>query len=400
MSRIEEMLRELCPDGVEYRPLGELGVFIRGNGIQKSDFTDEGVACVHYGQIHTRFGIATDSAVTKIASEKAAKLRHVEYGDLMIAATSEDDAAVAKATTWLGAGELVIGGDAYIYRHSLDPKYVSYFFASDVFQAQKLRFVTGTKVRRISDSSLAKVRIPVPPPEIQREIVRILDSFTELEAELEAELQARRKQVSLLRSSLLAADNLVELGEVSSFQYGLTAKASSFGSYRLIRITDILEGGHLSSLEPVFVEIDVNQEKYKLKFGDILVARTGASYGKTVQICSMRPSVFASFLIRVQLDETRLLSRFYWHFAQSRLYWDQAKRLVSTGGQPQFNSGAISRIQVPLPPLDVQRRIADVLDSFDALVNDLSSGLPAEIEARRTQYEHYRDKLLSFPEKK
>ncbi|WP_235361331.1 MULTISPECIES: restriction endonuclease subunit S [Schaalia] len=206
MNRIERMVAEMCPDGVEYRPLGEVGVFIRGNGIQKSDFVDEGVAAVHYGQIHTRFGISTDHAVSKVPAEMARRLRHVEYGDLLIATTSEDDDAVGKATAWLGLDDCVIGGDAYIYRHSLDPKYVSHFFASMEFQTRKKKYLTGTKVRRISDASLSRILIPVPPIEIQREVVGILDSFTKLEAELEAELEARRVQYAFYRDRLLSFD--------------------------------------------------------------------------------------------------------------------------------------------------------------------------------------------------
>ena len=93
-----------------------------------------------------------------------------------------------------------------------------------------------------------------------------------------------------------------------------------------------------------------------------------------------------------------MLNRFYWHFAQSHLYWEQAAKLVSAGGQPQFNSGAIGRVLVPVPPLPEQRRIVAILDRFDALCNDLTSSLPAEIAARQKQYEYYRDKLLSFKE--
>lgn len=94
-----------------------------------------------------------------------------------------------------------------------------------------------------------------------------------------------------------------------------------------------------------------------------------------------------------------MLNRFFWHFAQTHLYWKQAEKLVSAGGQPQFNTGAISRILVPVPPLECQAWIVAILDRFDTLCNDLTSGLPAEIEARQKQYEYYRDKLLTFKEK-
>lgn len=208
MSRIDQLLHELAPSGVEFRALGDVGEFIRGNGLQKSDLTDEGFPAIHYGQIHTYYGTWAD--VTKSFTEPmfAAKLRHAKPGDLIIATTSEDDEAVAKAMAWIGDGEVAVSGDAYIYRHTLDPRYVAYFFQSDQFQEQKKRAITGTKVRRISGESMAKLRIPVPPVEVQREIVRVLDAFSalesELESQLEAELEARRRQYSYYRDSLLS----------------------------------------------------------------------------------------------------------------------------------------------------------------------------------------------------
>ena len=207
MSRIDELIAEHCPDGVEFRGLGDVGEFIRGNGLQKSDLTDSGVGAIHYGQIHTIYGVWTSETKSFVTEEMAHRLRKARPGDLVIATTSEDDAAVAKAVAWVGENEIAVSGDAYIYRHSLDPKYVAYFFQTEQFQSQKTRHITGTKVRRISGENLAKIRIPVPPIELQREIVKVLDTFTKLEADLEealeAELEARRRQYQYYRDALL-----------------------------------------------------------------------------------------------------------------------------------------------------------------------------------------------------
>ncbi len=128
------------------------------------------------------------------------------------------------------------------------------------------------------------------------------------------------------------------------------------------------------------------------------MARTGATFGKTVLITDSIPAIYASFLIRIRLNEAEILPSYYWHFAQSSFYWQQANNMVSTGGQPQFNANVLKDIRLPIPPLEEQVRIVSILDKFDALVNDLSIGLPAEIKARRRQYEHYRDRLLTFRE--
>ena len=187
--------------------MGEVGTFIRGSGIQKSDFSESGVGCIHYGQIHTHYGTWATKTKTFIQTERATRLRTASKGDLVIATTSEDDEAVGKAVAWLGDEEVAISTDAYIFQHSLNPTYVSYFFQTESFQKQKKPHITGTKVRRISGHRLAKIRIPVPSEREQARIVSILDKFDtlvyDLSSGLPAEIQARRKQYEYYRDRLL-----------------------------------------------------------------------------------------------------------------------------------------------------------------------------------------------------
>lgn len=128
------------------------------------------------------------------------------------------------------------------------------------------------------------------------------------------------------------------------------------------------------------------------------MARTGATFGKTVYITSDEPAIYASFLIKITPNNKEVLNRFYWHFSKSALYWNQANKLVARGGQPQFNANALKQVIMPVPTIKEQKRIVDILDRFDTLCNDISTGLPAEIKARQKQYEYYRDKLLTFKE--
>jgi len=188
------------------------------------------------------------------------------------------------------------------------------------------------------------------------------------------------------------------LSDVADFQYGFTASAADAGNCRFIRITDITDSGKLSHMDVKYVGATSASADRLVERGDLLVARTGASFGKTVLIAENTPAVFASFLIRIKVNEEMLRPDFYWHFAQSTSYWRQAEKLVSRGGQPQFNAKVLKLIKLPIPPLEEQARIVAILDEFDALVNDLSIGLPAELKARRQQYEYYRDRLLTFPE--
>ena len=206
-ANIDQLIAKLCPDGVDYKTLGEVGEFIRGNGLQKKDLIKSGVGAIHYGEVHTHYGIWTTKTKSYTSPDLAARLRMAHTGNLVIATTSEDDEAVGKAVAWLGPDSVAVSSDAYIYRHSLEPKYVAYFFHSEHFQSQKTRHITGAKVRRISGSNMAKLYIPVPPPAIQQEIVAVLDRFTALEAELEAELEARRRQYQYYRDALLTFDD-------------------------------------------------------------------------------------------------------------------------------------------------------------------------------------------------
>jgi type I restriction enzyme S subunit len=190
----------------------------------------------------------------------------------------------------------------------------------------------------------------------------------------------------------------VTLGQVAEFKYGFTDRAKDEGDVRFVRITDIDENGKLRANNNKFLNLTEENKNYLLLQGDILLARTGATYGKTMLFNEDYQAVYASFLIRIRFKEKNILSSYYWHFAQSRFYWDQANKLVGGGAQPQFNANVLKEIKIPIPPLAEQERIVTVLDRFDALVNDISVGLPAELNARRKQYEYYRDRLLTFEE--
>lgn len=187
--------------------LGEMGVFIRGNGIQKKDFTESGVGCIHYGQVHTHYGTFAHETITRIPESLARKCKMAKTGDLVIATTSEDAEGVCKAVAWLGADDIAVSGDAYIYRHSMNPKFISYIFQTDRFLAHKKKYATGTKVIRMSGSDMGKFMIPVLSREEQDRIVAILDKFEALNNSLTeglpAEIKARQQQYEYYRDKLL-----------------------------------------------------------------------------------------------------------------------------------------------------------------------------------------------------
>ena len=188
--------------------LGEIGTFVRGSGLQKKDFTPSGVGCIHYGQIYTYYGTCADKTKSFVSYEFAQKARKAKTGDLIIATTSENDDDVCKAVVWLGDDEIAVSSDACFYTHKMNPKYVAYYFQTDSFQKQKRNFITGTKVRRVNATDLAKIKIPIPPLAEQQRIVSILDKFealtTSISEGLPKEIELRRKQYEYYRNQLLS----------------------------------------------------------------------------------------------------------------------------------------------------------------------------------------------------
>ena len=188
-------------------PMGEVGVFTRGNGMPKSDFTESGVGAIHYGQIYTYYGAWTTKAISCVAPSTAARLAKVDPGDVIITNTSENLEDVGKAVAWLGCDPIVTGGHATVFKHSQDAKFIAYWLQSQSFHAQKRRLATGTKVIDVSARSLATITIPIPPLAEQRRIVAILDKFdalvNDLSTGLPAELRARRQQYEHYRDRLL-----------------------------------------------------------------------------------------------------------------------------------------------------------------------------------------------------
>ena len=384
MSRIEEMIRELCPEGVEYKPLGEIGTFVRGNGLQKKDFADEGVGCIHYGQIYTYYNLFTSQTKSYVDPLLARKLTKVKTGDIIIACTSENMEDVCKAIAWLGEDEIVTGGHACVFSHEQNPKYISYFFNTDIFFQQKKKYARGAKVVDIKVGDIAKIEIPVPPLAIQNEIVNILDKFTELEAKLEAELEARRKQYEYYRNKLLTF-NEIPPPSLESVVKWLTMN----------EICDIRSGKNKikngKGLYPVYGSTGIIAycDKHVYNTQQILIARVGANAGY-IHIANGEYDVSDNTLI-VGIKNGFNLRYLYYMLVNMNL-----NQYAKGGGQPLVTAGEIKNLQIPIPPLAEQQRIVAILDKFETLVNDISEGLPAEIVARRQQYEHYRDKLLTF----
>ena len=212
LNKISKKIDSLENKGyqVRFTTLGEIGLFTRGNGLQKKDFIEKGKPVIHYGQIYTQYGFETDRINSFVSDDIFSKLKKAKFKDILIATTSENIEDVGKSVVWLGSEEIGFSGDMYSYRTVENSKYIAYYFQTAEFQKQKEKKVTGTKLIRIHGDDMEKFLISIPPIEIQNKVVEILDKFQSLLADtkglLPQEIEQRQKQYEYYREKLLTFD--------------------------------------------------------------------------------------------------------------------------------------------------------------------------------------------------
>lgn len=391
MSQLSYMEKLLDGVEVEWKALGEIGEFIRGNGLQKKDFTEMGFPAIHYGQIYTKYGLSADETFTYVSDELAKKLRKANKSDLLLATTSENDEDVVKPLAWLGS-DAAISGDMMLFRHKQNVKYLAHFFLTENFQAQKRKYITGAKVRRVSSGDLAKIIVPIPCPDnpekslaIQAEIVRILDAFTAMTAELTAELSLRKKQYNYYRERLLGPElpssKAATLGEILDMRAGKHIKAKDISAIKNTEYKYTCFGGNGSR---GFVREYSHEGDYAL------IGRQGALCGNVKRakgkFYATEHAVVCTPKEEIDID---------WAFHM--LTFMNLNQYKSQSAQPGLAVGNLANLTINVPPISKQKKIAKILNKFDTLTTSIQEGLPREIELRQKQYEYYRDLLLSFP---
>ena len=387
MSRLAELIEELCPDGVEYRPLGDVAELKRGQAVTRKEIVE--------GQIPVIAG----------GREPAYYIdRPNRQGETIVIAGS--GAYAGFVSFW---NEPSFVSDAFsivVDRGTLQPRFVYHWLNGMQEAIHALK--SGGGVPHVYPKDVAKLRCPIPPLEVQREIVRILDQFTTLEAELEAELEARRAQYEHYRNHLPSYESLaargpvemVNLGDVAlRVVTGVTPQASNAryyegGSNPWIRTQDV-NFNRISVASEFVTDAAIDELPLKwVKANCVIVAISGASAGRSALLGI--DAVTNQHCCNLEIDPKRADYRYVYYSIAARY---NELRSLGRGARGDLNVSIIKSFEIPLPSVDQQSAVADLLDHFDALVNDISSGLPAEIAARHAQYEHYRDRLLSFPEK-
>jgi type I restriction enzyme S subunit len=358
MNKIEELIEQFCPDGVEFKELAEVAKISNG---KDHKHLEEG-----------EFPVFGSGGIMRYTNQ----FLYSEESVLIPRKGSIGNIFYVNKPFWTV--------DTIFYTRinadTIKPKFFYYYLKT--LDLKEMNFAGG--VPSLTKTILDKIVIPTPPLVIQQEIVSILDNFTQLEAELEAELEARRTQYEYYRNELLNFEGKeVEwktMGEVCEMKAGKSISAND--------ISNIL------SDESVFPCIGGNGKRGYVKYfshnGSFpIIGRQGALCGN---ICFAEGKFYATEHAVVVAHQGRYNSRFLYYL----LITMNLNQFATGGAQPGLAVSRLEKIQIPIPPLAEQERIVGILDKFDALVNDISIGLPVEIAARRQQYEYYRGKLLDF----
>lgn len=374
MKNLETLINELCPEGVEF------------------------VKLVKY--VTVQYGYPFDS---KLFSEDEKFIPLIRIRDVLPAKPSTYYSGEYLKEYIVTKGDMLVGMDGNFNmekwndRDGLLNQRVCKIYTKDEtilldgFLYHYLRplfkkienSIQGSTVKHLSAKVINKIEIPLPPIEVQTEIVRILDKFTSLEAELEAELDCRKRQYEYYRDKLLSFENVggqnVEWKKMSE-----VCKIMNGKDYKHLPNGDI----------PVYGSggIMTHINEYAYNKPSVLIPRKG-SIGNLFYVDE--PFWTVDTIYWTKINENVIRPKFLYYFMTTK----DLTKMNMAAGVPSLTQSMLNKIKLPIPPLAEQERIVSVLDRFESLTTSLTAGLPAEIAARRQQYEHYRDKLLTFKRK-
>ena len=370
MSKLEKLIQQYCPDGVTFYHLNDVATIKRGERVTKAQLTPDGQYPVISG------GVKPVGYLNRYNRETNT-ITIAQYGTAGYVDWQQNQFWANDVCYSVFPSKII--NNRFLYFVLLHNQQLLYSLKTNAIPAC------------LPLDKLASIEIPVPPLPVQEEIVRVLDAFTELQAELQAELQKRKQQYNFYRDNLLNFKDInrggqeikwMKLGKICSVLRGkrLTkSQLSSYGRYK------VFHGG----IEPIGHYDECNREA-----NTTMVINVGASAGTV----GFSRDAFWSSDGCFCLSQNQLFSgRYLYYYLQTKEPYLMSR--VRKAGIPTLDGKVLEELIIPIPPINEQNRIVAILDHFDALTNDLTSGLPAEMEKRRQQYEYYRDKLLTFKRK-
>ena len=419
MSKLDELIKELCPDRIKYIPLLEIATYRRGSFPQpytnQSYYGGEGsMPFVQVADVDEKSFKLNDKTKNRISKRAMSKSVFVPAGTVIV--TLQGSIGKVAITQY----------DAYVdrtlaifehYQIEIDKKYFAYQLYNK-FEIEK-QYARGTTLKTITKEEFSKFEIPVPPLDVQKVVVNMLDYLNnktnELKETLQNEFTARRQQYEYYRDYLLNFEEDSLADDIESVDVSAGVK-----QYRLDDICNVYDGTHQtpdyksSGVKFVSVEnikdlygttkyiSESDFEKYKIKpqKDDVLMTRIG-DIGTPAIVTSDEPLAYYVSLALLRPNTDVILTEYLYHFISTRYFRKELnKRIIHTAVPIKINKNEIGKCMITVPSIATQKKLVDILNRFDNLSNDMSEGLPAEIDARQKQYEYYRDVLLSFDEER
>lgn len=390
MGKIDELIQQYCPDGVEFVPLSSISELIRGKVISKDYIKDnEGDYPVYSSQS------ADDGVMGRIDT-------YMYDGDYI---TWTTDGAYA-GTIFRRSGKFNITNVCGLVKVISKEIILDFLYYWLYVEAPKYVY-RGMGNPKLMSNVMGTISIPLPPLPVQEAIVNILDRFAVYAAELQAELQARQQQYNYYRDTLLSENNsyrkckIIDLLSQPITDGPHTTPQFFDDGIPFVSVDSVWDGRIHFENKRGYISPEFDKEcskKYKPRKHDVLMVKSGSTTGKVAYVDTDESFNIWSPLAAMRVNEMTS-SRYLFHLLQTSHIQEQVASRSSQGSQPNLGMRVLEQFDVSVPPLSKQIEIASILDRFDTLVNDLSQGLPAEIEARQQQYEYYRDRLLTFKRK-
>ena len=412
MSKLDKLLRELCPNGVEYKRIGDFAVCFPGATPKTThpEYWENGtIPWMSSGEVNQEEVTFTEKKITqKGYDETSTKMVPVGTVVIALAGQGKTRGKVAITRIPLCTNQSLC---AIVVDETVISKYLFHYLRSQYARIREISSGDGTR-GGLNLKMIKAYVVPVPPIEVQEEIVRILDSYTEkideLTQNLMTEITARNTQYGYYRDKLLKAET-----NAHKYKLGEIATVTKLAGFEFTNYVTYSENGNIIALRGLNVKngrLDLHDVKYvdksdfsklersKLHIGDMLFTYVG-TVGQVAIVEEEDKYYLAPNVALIRCDKEVLLPQYMKYYFQTTQFWDkQIRRLLQSSSMQNIPMEKIRKFEIAVPPLDVQNRIVNVLDNFEKICADLNIGLPAEIEARQKQYEYYRDKLLTFAE--
>ena len=389
---------------VEWKKLGEVCEFLKGRSLSKDNIGLGKSQIILYGELYTTYGDYITSIKSKTSFEIAAEATKLEFDDLILPVSSTTkEAQIGKASVIKAKTDISLGSDAIILRNSFNPNFLMYYLNSTIFEREKMSCVHGTTIMHLSPKEMAQKLVPIPSVAEQQHIVDILDTFTSSIDNLQQQIAQRQKQYEYYRDQLLDLEGkegveMKTLGEVCEIK----GRIGFRGYTREDQVTKDEGALSLTATNIINQRIDyknntyITWEKYyespeiMVKNGDIIVCQRG-SIGKIAYVENLtdKATINPQLLL---IKNIRIRNRFLSYYLLSRFFQNDLSQIIGHGTVQMIAQKDFKNLVVPVPPLSEQERIVDILDQFEASIQNLE----AQLSLREKQYEYYRNKLLTF----